>query len=387
MTGDPPGRPLRIGICASYDLGKAGGVNTHIRAQAAALRRLGHDVCIFGATSGPLAPGEVSLGGCVSLVIGDTETGFGIDPRSWWTSKRLLRDRRFDVLHMHEPLMPLHSWFVLWQSDVPVVATFHTYRSQGHRWYPQYRWIFDPLMKRLAARLAVSEAAKRTVAAHFPGEYEVVPNAIDVERFASPAARPSLMPGGRPYVLYVGRLEPRKGIDRLLRAMATVRRRVPCAQLVVVGDGPDRAALEMAAHHMEAGVLFAGRVNDDDLPGFYSAADVVCSPALGDESFGIVLLEAMAAGRPIVATNIAGYAELLAPAGCARLAAVDDPDSLAREICLVLEDASLARTLGLRGAKAAKRYDWKVVAKRLEEIYYGITPVRPTASAPAAGRT
>ena len=387
MTGDPPGRPLRVGICASYDLGKAGGVNTHIRAQAAALRRLGHDVCIFGATSAPLAAGEVSLGGCVSLVIGDTETGFGIDPRSWWTSKRLLRDRRFDVLHMHEPLMPLPSWFVLWQADVPVVATFHTYRSQGHRWYPQYRWIFDPLMKRLAARLAVSEAAKRTVAEHFPGEYEVVPNAIDVERFASPASRPSLMPDGRPYVLYVGRLEPRKGIDRLLRAMATVRRRVPCAQLVVVGDGPDRAALEVAAHDMDAGVLFAGRVSDDDLPGFYSAADVVCSPALGDESFGIVLLEAMAAGRPIVATNIAGYAELLAPAGCARLAAVDDPESLAREICLVLEDASLARTLGLRGAKAAKRYDWKVVAKRLEEIYYGITPVRPTASAPAAGRT
>jgi len=387
MTGDPPGRPLRVGICASYDLGKAGGVNTHIRAQAAALRRLGHNVCIFGATSAPLAADEVSLGGCVSLVIGDTETGFGIDPRSWWTSKRLLRDRRFDVLHMHEPLMPLPSWFVLWQAHVPVVATFHTYRSQGHKWYPQYRWIFDRLMKRLAVRLAVSEAAKRTVAAHFPGEYEVVPNAIDVERFASQAARPSLMPDGRPYVLYVGRLEPRKGIDRLMRAMATVRRRVPCAQLVVVGDGPDRAALEAAAHDMDAGVLFAGRVSDDDLPRFYKAADLVCSPALGDESFGIVLLEAMAAGRPIVATNIAGYAELLAPAGCARLAAVDDPESLAREICLVLEDATVARTLGLRGALAAKRYDWDVVARRLEEIYYGITSVRLTASAPTAGRT
>src|SRR5262249_49286303 len=134
MTGDPPGRPLRVGICASYDLGKAGGVNTHIRAQAAALRRLRHDVCVFGATSAPLPREEVSVGGCVSLVIGDTETGFGIDPRSWWASKRLLRDRRFDVLHMHEPLMPLPSWFVLLQADVPVVATFHTYRSQGHKW-------------------------------------------------------------------------------------------------------------------------------------------------------------------------------------------------------------------------------------------------------------
>src|SRR5690242_4571679 len=279
MTGDRPDRGLRVGICASYDLGRAGGVNTHVRAQAAALRRLGHDVCVFGATSAPLASDEVSLGGCMSLVIGDTETAFGIDPRSWWTSKRLLRERRFDVLHMHEPLMPLPSWFVLLQASVPVVATFHTYREQGHKWYPQYRWIFDPLMKRIGVRLAVSEAAKRTVAAHFPGEYEVIPNAIDVERFATPAPPPAAMSSGRRSVLYVGRLEPRKGIDRLLKATAMVRQRVPCTQLVVVGDGPDRAALESLARDVDVGVCFAGRVSDDDLPGFYQAADVVCSPA------------------------------------------------------------------------------------------------------------
>src|SRR5580765_6230418 len=370
MTGARPDRPLRIGICASYDLGRAGGVNSHVRAQAASLRRLGHDVCIFGATSAPLRPDEASLGGCISLVIGDTETSFGIDPRSWWMAKRLLRERAFDVLHMHEPFMPLPSWFVLWQARVPVVATFHTYREHGHKWYPQYRWLFDPLMKRIAVRLAVSEAAKRTVAAHFPGEYDVVPNAIDVDRFASAAPRPASMPAGRHYVLYVGRLRPVKGIDRLLHAMTIVKRRVPGTQLVCVGDGPDRAALESTARQVDADVLFAGRVSDEDLPGFYQAADLVCSPALGDESFGIVLLEAMAAGRPIVATNIAGYAELLGPAGCARLAAVDDATSLAREITVVLTDAALARTLGDRGSVAAKGYDWSVVAKRLEEIYY-----------------
>jgi phosphatidylinositol alpha-mannosyltransferase len=370
MTGSPPDRPLHVGICASYDLGRAGGVNTHIRAQAAALRRLGHDVCVFGASSTPLPDGGIALCGCVSLVIGDTETGFGIDPRSWWASKRLLQERKFDVLHMHEPLMPLPSWFVLRQADPPVVATFHTYREQGHRWYPHYRWIFEPLMKRVAIRLAVSEAAKRTVAAHFPGNYEVLPNAIDVCRFAAPAPRPAAMPSGRRYVLYVGRLEPRKGIDRLLRAMTTVRRHSPCTQLVIVGDGPDRAALESTARELNADVSFVGRVSDENLPGFYQSADVVCSPALGDESFGIVLLEAMAAGRPIVATNIAGYSELLAPAGCARFADVEDVDALACEICAVLSDASLARALGERGAAAARRYDWSIVAKRLEQIYY-----------------
>lgn len=107
MSRHPSDRSLRIGICASYDLGRAGGVNTHIRAQAAALRSLGHDVCVIGASSAPLPEGEIALCSSVSLVIGHTETGFGIDPRSWWTVRRLLRDRQFDVLHMHEPLMPL----------------------------------------------------------------------------------------------------------------------------------------------------------------------------------------------------------------------------------------------------------------------------------------
>jgi phosphatidylinositol alpha-mannosyltransferase len=370
MTGGSPASRLRIGICASYDLARAGGVNTHIRAQAAALRRLGHDVCIFGASSAPLPDGEVSLGGCVSLVIGATQTGFGIDPRAWWTAKRLLRERRFDLVHMHEPLMPLPSWFVLRQATVPIVATFHTYREHGHKWYPAYRWLFDPLMKRVTVRLAVSEAAKRTVAAHFPGDYEVIPNAIDIARFSSPAPRPTLMPAGRSNVLYVGRLEPRKGVERLLEAMTAVQRHVSCAQLVIVGDGPDRARLESHARELNVNALFAGRVSDGDLPGFYRAADVVCSPALRDESFGIVLLEAMAAGRPIVATNIAGYAELLDPAGCARLVDPDDATSLAREISTILGEPALARTLGEHGAAAARQYDWTVVASRLEEIYY-----------------
>jgi phosphatidylinositol alpha-mannosyltransferase len=370
----PAARPLRIGICAPYDLGRAGGVNTLIRAQAAALRRLGHQVLVFGASSAPLTDGEVSLGPCVSIVIGDTETGFGIDPRSWWAAKRVLRSTMFDVVHVHEPLMPLPPWFVLWQATVPVVATFSTYRSEGHRWYPKFQDFFGRLMKRVQVRLAVSEAAKRTVAEHFPGDYEVVPCAIDVERFATPAARPVTMPADWRHVLYVGRMEPRKGVDRLVRAMVDVHDRLPRTQLVIVGGGPGRADVETLARQLDVRVVLAGRVSDDDLPAYYQHADVVCSPAIADESFGIVLLEAMAAGRPIVATDIAGYSEWLGPAGCARLANVGDAASLARELLAVLEDSALARTLGERGARESKKYDWNVVARRLEEIYFQTCP-------------
>jgi phosphatidylinositol alpha-mannosyltransferase len=361
--------PLRIGICAPYDLGRPGGVNTHIRAQAAALRRLGHEVSVFGASSAPLTDGEVSLGPCVSLVIGNTETGFGVDPRSWRRVRQLYRARPFDVIHMHEPLMPLVPWFVLWQSMAPVVATFHTYREHGHRWYPRYRRIFEPLMRRVHIRLAVSDAARRTVSPHFPGEYEIVPNGIDVERFARPAPRPAGMQPSQRHVLYVGRLEPRKGVEHLIHAMATLPPTRSDTRLVVVGDGPDRESLEDAARHAGIAAIFAGRVPDSELPGYYQSADIVCSPALGDESFGLVLLEAMAAARPIVATRIAGYTELLEPTGSARLVDAGNAQALARGIIEVLDDSEKAHDMGARGACAVRKYDWSAIAGRLDSIY------------------
>jgi phosphatidylinositol alpha-mannosyltransferase len=368
-------RPLRIGVCAPYDLGRDGGVNSHIRGQARALRRLGHDVCVFGASSAPLADGELSLSTCISLVIGGTETGIGIDPRAWGRVAELFRTARFDVLHMHEPLMPLVPWLVLRQSPVPVVATFHTHREQEHRWYGRYRWLLAPLMRRISTRLTVSGAAQRTVSRDFPGDYQIVPNGIDVERFRRPTARPAALPDHWRLVLFVGRLEPRKGVDRLIRAMAIVQRHAPDARLVIVGDGPDRAVLEATARENGVEVRFTGRVSDAALPAYYQAAELVCSPALGDESFGIVLLEAMAAERPIVATRIEGYTDLLAEAGSARLVDVDDALALASEITILLDAPELRRTLGARGGMFVRDYDWTRIAGRLESIYLTLGPV------------
>jgi phosphatidylinositol alpha-mannosyltransferase len=360
---------MRIGICAPYDLGRDGGVNSHIRAQARALRGLGHEVSVFGASSAPLTEGERALSGCLSLVVGGTETGIGLDPRSWWRVAELFRTARFDVLHLHEPLMPLVPWFVLRQSTAPVVATFHTHREHGHRWYGRYRWLLEPLMRRIRTRLAVSDAARRTVARDFPGEYEIVPNGIDVARFRHATLRPADMPASIRFVLFVGRLEPRKGVDRLIRAMPIVQRHAPDVRLAIVGDGPDRAALEAVARTAGVDVLFAGRVSDAILPAYYRAAEIVCSPALGDESFGIVLLEAMAAERPIVATRIEGYVEMLTGAGSARLVDVDDPPALAREIGSLLDAPGLRRSLGANGAAFVRAYDWTTIARCLESRY------------------
>jgi phosphatidylinositol alpha-mannosyltransferase len=203
---------------------------------------------------------------------------------------------------------------------------------------------------------------------HFPGDYEIVPNGIEVDAFRRPRPRPQALHGGRRAVLCVGRLEPRKGVDTLIRAMAVVRETVPDVLLVIVGDGSERAALGALAGDTGA-VRFAGQVSDADLAAYVQAADVVCSPALGGESFGIVLLEAMACAKPIVASRIEGYEALVGSTGCARLVPPGDAGALARALSALLMSADERRQLGQAAAAAARAYDWTAIGRRLDDIY------------------
>ena len=360
---------MRIGLFAPYDLARSGGVGTHIRAQARALRARGHDVLVGGPASAPLAGGEVRLGGSTIVTFGGTESGIGLDPRSVWEVRRLFQSHAFDIAHVHEPLVPLVPWAVLLTARCPIVATFHVHREEGHRWYPLARPVLAPLMGRIRHRIAVSESAHRTVARHFPGTYDIVPNGIDVSAFEAPKPRPRDMALDQPHVLYVGRLEPRKGVDVLIRAMPLVRARIKEARLVIVGDGPDRDTLTALAQSVDAGATFVGRVDDEALPAYMQASDIVCSPALGGESFGIVLLEAMACGTPVVASRIEGYVEMLGDGDAAVLVPPRDPDALAAALAALLGDESHRRALSAQGASKAREYDWPAVAARLERVY------------------
>lgn len=374
---------LRIGICAPYDLARDGGVNSHIRAQSRALRALGHRVRVFGASSAPLADDERSLSGCIAPVIGGTETGMGIDPRAWRRVQRLYAEERFDVVHVHEPLMPLVPWCAVLAARAPVVATFHTHREHGHRFYARFGRLLSPLMRRVALRVVVSSAARRTVERHFPGNYLIVPNGISATRFQHPTVPPADMSGPDRHLLFVGRLEPRKGVDDLIDAMAIVARATPAVRLVIVGDGPSRAAAERRATETGADVRFVGRVPDDRLAAYYRAADLVCSPATGDESFGIVLLEAMAAGRPVVATDIEGYRELvLSGAGdLVRFSRPGNPSGLADQIVSALRDDELRDRAATDGPAFAKRFDWQTLASGLAAHYLAVVRGAARASA------
>jgi phosphatidylinositol alpha-mannosyltransferase len=184
-------------------------------------------------------------------------------------------------------------------------------------------------------------------------------------RFARRSAPPEGLPDASPTVLYVGRLEPRKGVGVLIHAMEAVRRRLPNAALVIVGDGPERRALEELAAAQATPIRFVGRVNNDELPPYFHASDVVCSPALGGESFGIVLLEALAAGKPVVASRIEGYATVVSDGPCVRLVTPGDADDLAAGIVDLV-----ARAISPEDAAAVARpYDWALIAERLVSVY------------------
>ncbi|MFI5179500.1 MAG: glycosyltransferase family 4 protein [Vicinamibacterales bacterium] len=348
-------------------------MGSHLRAQARAQRALGHDVRVYGPASAPLAdPNETVLSGSISVTFSGTESGLGLDPRSAGRITRLFARERFDIVHVHEPLTPLLPWFAVWSSPAPVVGTFHVHREAGHRFYPIGRPLLTLLMRRIACRIAVSEAARRTVERYFPGRYEIVPNGIECDTFRVPRPRPPAMEAGRRHVLFVGRLEPRKGVASLIRAMARVQARAKDVRLLIVGDGPDRARLESLTASTRVDARFTGVVDDDALPGYFQAADVFCSPATGGESFGVVLLEAMACGTPVVATAIEGYQELVGDTGCGSLVAPGDDDALAAAILTLLQDEHARRAAAAAGADRARAFDWQAVARRLEALYLGL---------------
>jgi phosphatidylinositol alpha-mannosyltransferase len=360
---------VNVGLFAPYDLARAGGVGTHIRAQARALRALGHKVRVCGPASAPLEDGETALGGCVSMTLGGTESGVGLDPRAVRRLSRLFAEERFDIVHVHEPLMPAVAWWAVWLARAPVVGTFHVHREQGHTLYRVARPLLAPLMRRIRARIAVSDAARETVAARFPGDYQVIPNGIEVARFQTRRQRPPALAESGSIVLYVGRLEPRKGVATLVEAMARVQRGHADARLVVIGDGPDRASLAELAARAGTRVLFAGAIDDDALPAFYQAADVVCAPALGGESFGIVLLEALASGKPVVASRIAGYAGVAGGTRAIHLTPPGDAIALADRLVALLESPAERAALADDAVRAAARFDWGVQAARIADVY------------------
>src|SRR5947209_10070777 len=299
---------MKLALVSPYDFAYPGGVTEHVANLAEQFLAHGHEVHIVAPSSGdetePVASVEAPvhrIGRVVSIPANGSVARITLSLRSYLQAKRLLQEEQFDLIHLHEPMMPALPLTVLRHSTATNVGTFHAFRNTPLTYF-YGKPILRPFFRKLHGHIAVSSAARDFVGEYFPADYRVIPNGIDFPRFNARHPRLEQLSDGRPTVLFVGRLEKRKGLKFLLRAWPMVLERQPDARLVVVGRGrPLEGYRRFAARQgwSASDVVFAGYVAAEDLPRYYQACDVFCAPNTGQESFGIVLLEAMAAGAPI----------------------------------------------------------------------------------------
>jgi len=355
---------MRVVLVSPYSWTIPGGVNVHVAALAKHLRARGHEVRVIAPADGPVEPGVSALGRTLPVPWNGSVARLTFGPRVASRIKIALRRTRPDVVHIHEPFSPSASLLALRAAKMPVVATFHA--SIDSRIYRIAGIPLRRLWRKLAARIAVSKAACMSVERIFGPGVRIIPNGVETSTYAAvPDAD-----GSGSTILYFGRLESRKGPQVLVEAIPALRERVPDARIVIAGDGPLRRRLEEAvpAAHRDA-VTFTGRFPDDDRLRLLADAAVVCLPAIGGESFGIVLVEAMAAGRPIVASAIPGFAAVARAGLDAVLVPSGDARALADGVAGLLADPAKATALGRSAREAASRFDWDHVTTEIEAVY------------------
>lgn len=386
MTGHGPprtGGPLRVGLVCPYSFERPGGVQNHVLGLAGHLRDAGHEPSVLGpGTAADLAdPGLAELftsaGTAVPVRYNGSVARVNFGPLSAARVRRWLSAGDFDVLHVHEPVTPSIALLALRAADVPVVATFHTAtpRSRSMR---LAGGALRSTIDKIDARIAVSEPARRVVTRYLHRDADVIPNGFRVADFAAP--RPPAAPwrGGRhPRLVFLGRVEePRKGLDVLLAALPAILAARPDLEVVVAGHG--QRALPPSVRR-EAGVSDARKAE------LLATADVFVAPHTARESFGIVLLEAMASGAPLVASDLPAFTALLQadqPAPGRELGTVfpaGDPRALAAAVTAVLERPDPGRTA--RGQEHARRFDWARVGPEVLQVYRGLTEPRLLAGA------
>jgi len=296
-----------------------------------------------------------------------------------WLSSRIkavLDRENFDICHLHEPLMPMLCTTVLRLSNVPNVGTFHA--SGGKPWYsfgtPIGKLILKKWFHKLDGKIAVSQPAMEYVNKHFPDDYTIIPNGIDAGHFSPDVLPIEEFRDDKLNILFVGRLEKRKGLDYLLEAYQQIKPEIPDARLIVVGPGI-RLRKKYERRVRRDGlkdVVFIGYASYRDLPRYYKTADIVCCPATGWESFGIVLLEAMAVGKPIVASNIEGYASVVTHGTEGLLVPPQNAEKLAQALISLMTDESLRQQMGAKGRLKAVEYDWESIAQRVLNYYLSV---------------
>jgi phosphatidylinositol alpha-mannosyltransferase len=390
---------MKIGIVSQAYYPRFGGVSEHVGHSAAALARRGHDVTVItgrplhvghsSAHADPLLPGLdrvriVRLGTSLLVPFQGAFVDLVVSPSLDGDLEALWRRERFELVHVHQPLTPSLPLLTTFVRPAPLVGTFHAAGARSrlfHFFRQPLAWHYS----RLDLRLAVSPSARQFVTDQFAPPPLLVPNGVDTGRFRPGVAPPPGSRDGRFTVLFVGRLDPRKGLDVLLAAWPRVVHELSGeARLNVVGSSALAPFVRASVPRpLRSTIHFAGAVSARDLPGWYAAADVFCSPATRNESFGIVLLEAMSTGKPVVASDLPGYRAVCRPRAEGLSVPPGDPEALAAALTALARDTDLAQRLGRAGRRRAEEFDWARVGAALEDVYTDVLTGRPP-RAPAA---
>ncbi|OBW63454.1 MAG: glycosyl transferase family 1 [Dehalococcoides mccartyi] len=369
---------MKIALVCPYDFAYPGGVVNHVNSLYKELKMLGHDVRIIAPASKSLVEygtDFIQVGKPRPLATSGTVVRISLSVNLKNRIKKVLAEEKFDVIHLHEPFMIMLCSAMLRFSKTCNVATFHA--SQGKPGY-NLGWPFTRIFLRrrrrnLHGHLAVSNAALRFASKYIPGEYTIVPNGIDLDLYHTEVQPFSEYIDDKLNILFVGRMESRKGLGYLIDAYAQIKPLCPQTRLLIVGPGTPRQISHyrnMVKKHGLSDVVFVGGVSCHDLPRYYKTAHIYCSPATGQESFGIVLLEAMALGVPIVASRIEGYQCVLTDNKEGLFVPPKNADELAKTLIKLITHPDMRSELSAEGLKTVQQYSWKMVAKKVEEYYH-----------------
>lgn len=367
---------MKIAFVSTYDFAIPGGVKNHVCQLANELNRQGHSAFIIAPSSQPLITAAIPNFIQVAHFPSAAKTGFIpphilLSPRSIPRLQNILNSEAFDIVHIQEPLIPPLCLSAPLHKKTPLFATFHTYYELGQPFYRLFRPLFNAWLKRLQGRIAVSNPAKSYIEQYFPYDYKIIPNGVNLETFSARVARHPLLTPDYINLLFVGHAQfRRKGLSYLLEAYRFLKKDYPQLRLIIAGTRWTGRSQPRELDDTDLqDILYLGTVSDEELIALYQTTDIFCAPSIGNESFGIVLLEAMAAGAPIVTTHIKGYASVVHDMQEALLVPPKDSVALAQAIKRLIEEPSLRQCLVEQGKRTVQAYAWNKVAQETMNYY------------------
>jgi phosphatidyl-myo-inositol alpha-mannosyltransferase len=371
---------VRIGIVCPYSWDVPGGVQFHIRDLAGHLIRQGHQVSVLAPADEetPLPPYVVSAGRAVPVPYNGSVARLSFGFLSATRVRRWVHDGDFEVLHTHEPTAPSLALLSCWAARGPIVATFHTFNPRSRAMIAAYP-ILQPALEKISARIAVSEYARRTLVEHLGGDAVVIPNGVDVGSFAD--ADPKAEWQGDT-IGFIGRIdEPRKGLPVLVKALPKILAERPQTRLLVAGRGDQQEAVGGLPVQMRERIEFLGMVSDEDKARLLRSVDLYIAPNTGGESFGIILVEAMSAGAPVLASDLDAFSQVLDGGEAGELFANEDAGALAEAAVRLLGDQRRRKRLQERAARHVRRFDWSTVGADILAVYETVTEGASTVAA------